>query len=274
VPSAYDTNEEQTVAAESDTEADEAAGEESWIQQQSLSPEEEQEEDQKRRFLASTAFEKDEEEEASISPEVKDKATPSKLLQHDADEGGDKTTRSNEPCSNVAMEGEDVAEQCDPDAVPSEFDGDDDGLLEFDIPPTPPYDDDMLLPLYVRDSVEQFHDTPTSAQPFTDGKQIFDGFLSPTGQQLYTDGEQVFMLACVEVPAESGTSCAWTHDGADPCGMLVSCYGGLPDTAAHAGQSYGGANHSCANDGVEVDDLWNVCWEDFMPEAFAAPAEI
>lgn len=275
LPSAYANNEEQAaVDDESDAEATAAPNENVEEASMSLSPEEEQEEEQKSRFMVSPMYQEDKEEEVSTSPETNGEATSSEQLQHDADECGREAARPDESCSEVALEGEEGAEQCYPDAVPSEFDGDDDGLVDFNIPPTPPYgDDDLLMPAYTTDSVRQFQDTPTSAQSFTDGNQLYEGFLSQDGQQLYTDGEQVFMLACVEMPAEPSTPCAGTHDGVEPCGMLASCYGDFPDAAIHAGQAYGFASHSYANDGVEVDDLWNVCWEDFMPEAFAPPAE-
>jgi hypothetical protein len=129
--------------------------------------------------------------------------------------------------------------------VGSEIDVDDQPC--YDIPSTPPPEDELLYP-------QQFTD---GAQPFTDGHQLFEPTMAPGGQQLYTDGQQFFMLACMEVPTTP------THQ-AEP-----ATYNGFAEIGAvnyAAGFESVPFEACCASD--EVDDLWDTPWEDFIPEAF------
>jgi hypothetical protein len=223
-------------------------------EQQSLSP----------MSLASTRFDEEQEGgEGSTTPGTHDEAELSEHLQHGSDDGVTQED-SREEALGVPTVVEDDPEQYDATMAQSEFEGGDDFLPDFAIPSTPPPEDDMFMPTYALDGVSACVDTPTSAQSFTDGQQIFEPVLSPDGQQLYTDGQQVFMLACVEVPPiEASTPCAGTQSFTDPFGMLGSRCDDV--SVAHARV----ADNSCAND---AGDLWNVCWEDFIPEAFA-PAD-
>jgi hypothetical protein len=230
--------------------------------------------------LASTRCEEEQEREhdggeGTTTPGTHDEAELSEHLQHDSDDGVNQEVSREEPLC-APMEEKDDPEQDEATMVQSDLEGDNDCLLDFAIPSTPPPEEDMFMPTYTLDGGHASVDTPTNAQSFTDGQQIFEPVPSPDGQQLYTDGQQVFMLACVEVPS---TPCAGTQSdtdpfgmasstyGTDPFGMVASTYGDLP--GAHAGVTYGCADNSCDND---AGDLWNVCWEDFIPGAFA-PAD-